>query len=779
MYRYLLAILVVHAVTFTTAFGQTQALTPSQLKKIKAATVFVKVNFDDFGCTGSGFVVHATKDSGLIITNEHVISQPVDDRTGRVTTWAKPKIEIVFNSGSKDSEWSAFAEVLYRNVEDDLAILKVKAIKPIPEPLSIGGADEFPETTPVHVCGFPFGEGLASGDKNPEISIGGATVSSNRTDDKGEMAAVQLNGALNPGNSGGPVVTHEGKLVGVAVSTVRGAGIGFAVPTIKVRRALYDIHFLSPVSSWVNDSPRKIHLAVKYADVLGKMKKLTVYIAPVTDAKKTVDDISKLNKSRLVIHKMNKDESFVELEFAVPEFPYFWLQYVWTDADGKTNRSTPIKLSSEYEAFQPRVESEPAPPSAAPRPITDPGFKGLRGPDGKELPPVATMICAIPQGQISVEDLNENVQSYIGRGMTVDILTIGGGNGYGDGPSLYGYNRFKTTPGNLDFVLDAELNAKMDAKQFAGRHIAVRLTGRVKNPAHGVSWKLFEVDAIGLIGLDGRVVATYNRKAQNAPPNALPKTQTPPEPIAKPVLKELPIEPYPMGSSQAQNLSYVSFIRTPAQVINKNFDFSVVCYGTSNATFQWEGKEIRLMRLEVKSPDTLEPMSRLAFYVKPETCTMLSVHLSQQPNHHLPCVFEFQPMSIDAKHANEQIVECLVTTIRFRDINKPENRISAKVDWMDLGDSAQKLLGLQPLKNLNPNSIGTVKEENTVLNVVVVVCVLALVIGGLVWANYKYGSSSAKAKSKTQRRTSSRQREAYADEDDEEDTRPRKSRRRD
>ena len=774
MYRYLFAILVVHAVTFTAAFGQTQALTPSQLKKIKAATVFVKVNFDDFGCTGSGFVVHATKDSGLIITNEHVISQPVDDRTGRVTTWAKPKIEIVFNSGSKDSEWSAFAEVLYRNAADDLAVLKVKAIKPIPEPLSIGGADEFPETTPVHVCGFPFGEGLANGDKNPEISIGGATVSSNRTDDKGEMAAVQLNGALNPGNSGGPVVTHEGKLVGVAVSTVRGAGIGFAVPTVKVRRALYDIHFLPPVSSWVNDSPRKIHLAVKYADVLGKMKKLTVYIAPVTDAKKTVDDISKLNKSRLVIHKMNKDESFVELEFAVPEFPYFWLQYAWTDADGKTNRSAPLKMSSEYEAFQPRVESEPSPPPESPKPITDPGFKGLRGPDGKELPPVATMICAIPQGQISVEELNDNVQNHIGRALTVDILTTGGGNSYDDGPSLFGYNRFKATPGNLDFVVDAELNAKMDAKQFAGKHVAVRLTGRVKQPARGVSWKLFEVDAIGFIGLDGRVVATYNRKGQNAPPKAIPENQTPPQPV----LKELPIENYPMGSVGAQNESYLSFIRIPAQVINKNFAFSVVCYGTSHATFQWEGKEIRLMRLEVKAPDSLAPMSNIAFYVKPETCTMLSVHLSQQPNHHLPCVFEFQPMRIDAKRANEQVVECLVTTIRFRDIYKPENRIAAKVDWMDLGDSAQKLLGIQPLKNSSSPSIGTVKEESNVLSSVVVVCVLAFVIGGLVWANYKYGSSAAKAKSKAQRRTSSRNREEYENDDDE-DTRPRKSRRRD
>ena len=155
---------------------------------------------------------------------------------------------------------------------------------------------------------------------------------------------------------------------------------------------------------------------------------------------------------------------------------------------------------------------------------------------------------------------------------------------------------------------------------------------------------------------------------------------------------------------------------------------------------------------------------------------MLSVHLSQQPYHHLPCIFEFQPMSIDRKHANEQIVECLVTTIRFRDIYQPENRIAAKVDWMDLGDSAQKLLGIQPLKTVSPASKATVKEESNVLTGIAIVCVLAVVIGGLVWANHKYGSPAAKAKSKTQRRTSSRKREEYED-DDEEDTRPRKSRR--
>src|SRR5262249_28338747 len=63
-------------------------------------------------------------------------------------------------------------------------------------------------------------------------------VSSLRTNNAGDPVYVQLDGAVNPGNSGGPVVTVDGKLVGVAVMTLRGAGIGLAIPYQEVQAML-------------------------------------------------------------------------------------------------------------------------------------------------------------------------------------------------------------------------------------------------------------------------------------------------------------------------------------------------------------------------------------------------------------------------------------------------------------------------------------------------------------------------------------------------------------
>ena len=51
-----------------------------------------------------------------------------------------------------------------------------------------------------------------------------------RRNKAGNLDSIQINGALNPGNSGGPVVDSNGRLVGVAVRTIPGAGIGSLVP---------------------------------------------------------------------------------------------------------------------------------------------------------------------------------------------------------------------------------------------------------------------------------------------------------------------------------------------------------------------------------------------------------------------------------------------------------------------------------------------------------------------------------------------------------------------
>ncbi|QEL16070.1 S1C family serine protease [Limnoglobus roseus] len=358
-----------------------QALPPDQLKKIKAATVFVKVSLGDLAGSGSGFVVQATKDYGLIVTNYHVIEPPTP-RQGRMppgfgrggggVAGGKPVIEVVFNSGAATTEWTVKGEVVYENKADDIALLKVKALKSIPEPLSLTGADRLPETSTVYVCGFPFGEALAAGDRNPEISIGTATVSSNRTDATGEVVSVQLNGALNPGNSGGPVVSPEGKLVGVAVKTVVGAGIGFAVPPAMVRKAVDDIHFALPTISWIEGNPKQVRLDYKAVDNGVRYENLTAWVAPSPNAFGTAGDVSKMPGAQNYPATVAPDAAFAVV-FPVPAGSHFWLQFTWTNADGKTSRSKAQRMAGDSSRVA--TGDDPRPGGGVPR------TGGREGPD--------------------------------------------------------------------------------------------------------------------------------------------------------------------------------------------------------------------------------------------------------------------------------------------------------------------------------------------------------------------------------------------------------------
>jgi len=91
---------------------------------------------------------------------------------------------------------------------------------------------------PVTVYGFPFGDKLAVQAGNPAISVSKGSISGIRRNDRNEVVAVQIDGALNPGNSGGPVVDAEGHLVGIATATITGAHIGLAVPAEELNRLL-------------------------------------------------------------------------------------------------------------------------------------------------------------------------------------------------------------------------------------------------------------------------------------------------------------------------------------------------------------------------------------------------------------------------------------------------------------------------------------------------------------------------------------------------------------
>src|SRR5208282_4699948 len=138
------------------------------------------------------------------------------------------------------------------------------------------------ETMPVYSFGFPFGDELSTGHGNPAITIGKAAVSSLRMDDSGQLVRIQIDGALNPGNSGGPIVDAHGTLIGVAVTAIRGTGIGMIIPAKKVVSLLKG-ELEEPHMTLVRSLDGDLQLAVQanLTDPLRNLKTASVhYITP-------------------------------------------------------------------------------------------------------------------------------------------------------------------------------------------------------------------------------------------------------------------------------------------------------------------------------------------------------------------------------------------------------------------------------------------------------------------------------------------------------------------
>jgi S1-C subfamily serine protease len=309
-----------------------QAIPAKLLEHLKSATVFVKVESKDFQASGSGFVMKVQGDTAYVVTNAHVIDPKIEieftvprgsgppfgmpqmpqmprgppnfprgpfgprgpmgpmgprgpmtirppnfgnppfggDQTQKVVIpFGNATISLVFWSGTK-REQSFRAEVTASDRQRDLAILKITGRGNLPDPIDCGQSPPLQETMPVFVFGFPFGESLSTNKGNPAITVGKGSVSSIRRDDKDELAYVQIDGALNPGNSGGPVVDSQGRLVGVAVKTIKGAGIGLAIPSNTLTKVLQNRaqahdpaggaakNSASPARNSADSKPRKI-----------------------------------------------------------------------------------------------------------------------------------------------------------------------------------------------------------------------------------------------------------------------------------------------------------------------------------------------------------------------------------------------------------------------------------------------------------------------------------------------------------------------------------------
>jgi S1-C subfamily serine protease len=268
------------------------------LEHLKSATVFVRVDGTEFRASGSGFLVHVQGETAYVVTNAHVIDPKIEIELPRqggppgmqrfgppsgrgfpmgpmgprfmgpqqgdqetqkiIIPMGNATITPVFWSGTK-KEQSYTAKVVASDPKRDLAILKLTGCKDLGKPIDISRAPTLQETMPIYVLGFPFGSSFSTNRRNPTITVGKGSVSNIRRDERDQVAMVQIDGALNPGNSGGPVVDSEGRLVGVAVATINpevGSGIGFAIPASKLTPLLPGKTDDSPPEKLFTKAPR-------------------------------------------------------------------------------------------------------------------------------------------------------------------------------------------------------------------------------------------------------------------------------------------------------------------------------------------------------------------------------------------------------------------------------------------------------------------------------------------------------------------------------------------
>ena len=162
--------------------------------------------------SGTGVVI---VDTGVILTNLHVVH-------------GAKSIKVFFSDGLESD-----AMVVGVQPEHDLAVLQAKTIPDDLYAATLRSTAGLRPGEPVVAVGFPFGIG-------PSVSAGvisGLGREYQTADGKRVLTnLIQFDAAVNPGNSGGPLVTPEGEVIGIVTGLLNPTehrvfiGIGFAVP---------------------------------------------------------------------------------------------------------------------------------------------------------------------------------------------------------------------------------------------------------------------------------------------------------------------------------------------------------------------------------------------------------------------------------------------------------------------------------------------------------------------------------------------------------------------
>ena len=432
--------------------ADTPQIDPAVLQKVKAATVHFKVTLSDNRIAqGSGFF---TDEPGLIITNAHVV-QMLDPESRKPT-----KIEVTILSGTAKSR-TLVAKVVGIDRGSDIALVRVED-KDLPAPLKFGTTKGLLETQNLFVFGFPFGQQLGK-----EITVSKSSVSSLRKIGESVMS-VQLDGGLNPGNSGGPVVDGLGNVIGVAVSGVRGTAIGNAIPAEFVSRFLNGRIVGSSVEVPHKDGD-KVMLGITFEliDPLGRLKNVEFQLwagnpGPVRPASALEPTPQPGDSDKKRYRMPYEKQSSVTLSVPLPmagNKQIYYLQPIITNGTGETRWVTATTI-------------QPKPPLDR-RPLTLKYRPAVNGPQ---------TALVVSNGDFNIRDGDGEQHSMGVNLQSVFTETFGEETAKGF-PARLTYDRFGLTI-NVDkkpIEKDAELRKMQTDIRFAAAEVEMDKDGSVAN----------------------------------------------------------------------------------------------------------------------------------------------------------------------------------------------------------------------------------------------------------------------------------------------------------
>lgn len=158
---------------------------------------------------GTGFVI---SDNGYVITNEHVL-------VGARTVW-----------GIDENQKVVDLDFIGSNSPLDIALLKANKTF---NALNLGNSDSVKVGESVVAIGNPLGL---------QFSVSQGIISAiGREGPNGEDVYFQTDAALNPGNSGGPLIDSDGEVIGINNYKISGDNIGFALESNYIKDAVNSI----------------------------------------------------------------------------------------------------------------------------------------------------------------------------------------------------------------------------------------------------------------------------------------------------------------------------------------------------------------------------------------------------------------------------------------------------------------------------------------------------------------------------------------------------------